>query len=104
MEGQLASTLESEWLPIHWKAQHLWRRLERPVGSLPFLPDDAVAGGDVVASSSGISATWSRSALARLIDHLQIEDDSASLDFPGFDPTVEDADRLGEGGGVRAGG
>lgn len=104
VEGQRASTLQPERRPVHGEAQHLERRLERPVGSLAFLADDAVARRDVVAASGRAPAACRRAASARLVYDLQIEDDPASLHLPGFDSAVEDADSLGEGGDMRAGG
>lgn len=104
VKGQRASALEPKRLPVHREAQHLQRRLERSVGCFSFLPDDAVAGRDVLASCCNTPAARSCAAPPRLINHLQVEDDPPPLDLPGFDSAVEDAYSLREGGDVQAGG
>lgn len=59
-----AATLQPKGLPVHGEAQHLQRGLEGSIRSFTFLPDDAVAGGDILAScdtpaSCGCAAaTW----------------------------------------------
>lgn len=103
VKGQRASTLEPKWLPIHWEAQHLQRGLERSIGNVSLLPNNAITGRDVLASWHDIPAACSVPTPASLINDLQVEDDASSLDLPGFDSTVEDADSLGEGGDVQAG-
>lgn len=92
-KGQRTSILEPKGLPIHGKAQHLQGRLKRSVRGLSLLSDDAVAGWDVLAPCCYVPAHTGTSS-ARLIDDLQVEDDSASLDLPRFHPTVEDANSL----------
>lgn len=104
VKGQRASTLQPKWLPVHRKPQHLQRGLERSIRCLSLLPDDAITGRDVLASGCNIPAACSCATPAWLINDLQVEDDPASLDLPGFDPTVEDADGLREGGHVHPGG
>lgn len=104
VKGQRAPALQPKGRPIHREPQHLQRGLERSVRRLSLLPDDAIAGGDVLASRCDAPAACSCAAPARLIDDLQVEDDPTSLDLPRFDSTVEDAYGLGEGGDVQAGG
>lgn len=103
LKGQGASTLQPKRLPIHREPQHLQRGLERSIGSLSFLPDDAVAGRDILASCCNIPAACSGATPTWLVNDLQVEDDATSLDLPGFDSSVEDADGLGERGDVHAG-
>lgn len=93
-KGQRTSVLEPKGLPIHWKAQHLQGRLKRSIRGLSLLSDDAVAGWDVVAPCRYVPAAHTGTASARLIDDLQVEDDSTSLDLSRFNPTVEDANCL----------
>lgn len=104
VKGQRASTLQPKWLPIHRETEHLQRGLERSIGCLSLLPDDAIAGGDILASCCDIPAACSCATPTWLVNDLQVEDDATSLDLPGFDSTVEDADSLREGGDVHAGG
>lgn len=47
------STLQAKRLPVHRESQHL-QRLERSIGSLSLLPNDAIAGRDVLASCCNI--------------------------------------------------
>lgn len=101
LKGRGAPALQPKRLPVHGEAQHLQGRLERAVGGVSLLPDDAVAGRDVLAPRRDTPA--GRAPPAGLVDDLQVEDDATSLDLPGFDPAVEDADSLREGGGVQAG-
>lgn len=93
-KGQWTSVLEPKGLPIHWKAQHLQGRLKGSIRGFSLLSDDAVAGWDVLAPCRYVPAAHTGTASARLIDDLQVEDDSASLDLPRFNPTVEDANCL----------
>lgn len=104
VKGQRASTLQPKWCPIHREPQHLQRGLERSIGCLSLLPNDAIAGRDVLASCCNIPAACSCATPAWLINDLQVEDDPTSLDLPRFDSTVEDADGLREGRDVQAGG
>lgn len=101
-KGKRTSILEPKGLPIHRKAQHLQGRLKRSIRCLSLLSNDAIAGGDVLAPCCYVPAAYARTASARLIDDLQVEDDSTSLDLPRFNPTVEDANSLGERGDVQA--
>lgn len=104
VEGDRASTLQPKRLSVHREAKHLQRGLERSIGRLALLPDDAIAGRDVLASCCIIPASCSCAAPPWLVNDLQVEDDAASLHLPGFDSAVEDADSLREGGDVHAGG
>lgn len=104
VKRQRASTLEPKRLPIHREPQHLQRGLERSIGCLSLFPNDAIAGRDILASCCNIPAAGSCATPACLINNLQVEDDPASLDLPGFDSTVKDADSLRERGDVQAGG
>lgn len=104
MKGQRASALEPKRLPVHREPQHLQRRLERSIGCLSFLPDDAIAGRDVLASCCNAPAACSCATPTCLVNDLKVEDDPTPLDLPGFDSAVEDAYSLGEGGDVQAGG
>lgn len=98
-----SSALQPEWLPVHREPQHLQRRLERSIWGFPLLPNDTIAGWDVLTSCRNIPSPGRCATPARFVDDLQIEDDSASLDFPGFHPTVKDADGFREGRNVHAG-
>lgn len=104
VKGQRASTLQPKWRPIHRETQHLQRGLERSIRCLSLLPNDAIAGRDVLPSCCNIPAACSRATPAWFINDLQVEDDPTSLDLPRLDSTVEDADGLGEGGHMQAGG
>lgn len=104
VKGHRASTLQPKWLPVHREPQHLQRGLERSIGCLSLLPDDAIAGRDVLASCCNIPAACSCATPTLLVNDLQVENDPTSLDLPGFDSTVEDADGFREGGDVQAGG
>lgn len=57
-----------------------------------------------MASCCNIPAACSCATPTWLVNDFQVEDDPTSLDLPGFDSTVEDADGLREGGDVQAGG
>lgn len=101
-KGQRASTLQPKRLPVHREAQHLQRGLERSIGCLSFLPNDAIAGRDVLASCCNIPAACGCTTPTWLVNDLQVEDDPTPLDLPGFDSTVEDADSLRERRNMRA--
>lgn len=104
MKSPRAPTLQPKWLSIHGEAQHLQRRLERSIGGLSFLSDDAIAGRDVLASRCNIPTACSCAPPSWLVDDFQVENDATPLDLPWFDSAVEDSDGLREGGGVWAGG
>ena len=70
-EGHWSSTLEPKWLPVHGEAQHLQRRMEGPVRTLGFLPDDSVSGRDVLPTPDRVIPSRSTSS-NRLIDYLQM--------------------------------
>ena len=103
-ESRRASTLQPEWLPVHREPQHLQGRLERSIWGLSLFPNDTIAWRDVLASCWNIPTATSCATPAWLVNDLQVEDDPTSLDLSWFDPTVEDADGLGERRDVHAGG
>lgn len=94
VKGQRTSILDPKGLPVHGKAQHLQGRLKRSIRRLSLLSNDAITGWDVLAPCCYAPAAHARTASAWLIDDLQVEDDSTSLDLPRFHPTVEDANGL----------
>lgn len=94
MKGQRTSILEPKRLPVHWKAQHLQGRLKRSIRRLSLLSNDAITGWDVLAPHCYIPAAYTGTTSARLIDDLQVEDDSTPLDLPRFNSAVEDANSL----------
>lgn len=104
VKGQRTCTLKPEWFAIHWESEHLQRRLERSIGCLSLLANDAIVRRDALASCCNIPISSSCATPSCLINDLQIEDDPTSLDLPGFDSTVEDADSLRERRDVQAGG
>lgn len=98
VEGQRATTLQPKRLPVHREPQHLQRGLKRSIGCISLLPDNAIAGRDVLASFCKIPAACSCATPPTwLVNDFQVENDPTSLDLPWFDSTVEDADGLGEG-------